>query len=220
MIYIGDANDPATILADSNFFYDHYFANLDDVGEINAATPDHSVVDWERGRRISALVQMYDLVAPLDPATGGPIPRTPCAALPSRCSPNGTITARLPRRSVSRARDGRMGRDHGRPRREMEHRSRHRGPLYLRDGRLRAPRRRPSGAVRRLQGRRDPLHHGGDGDVPGVPTRAPPRRGRPGGVLHHPMEVRDDPPMQRQFFLRGLPQRRRASRSPTTRTCR
>ncbi len=68
MTYVGDANDPATILADSHVFYCTYFASRDDVGEINAATPDHSLVDWERGRRISALVQMYDLVAPLDPA--------------------------------------------------------------------------------------------------------------------------------------------------------
>jgi hypothetical protein len=66
MIYVGDANDPATILADSDVFYSTYFASRDDVAEINAATPDHSLVDWERGRRISALVQMYDLVAPLN----------------------------------------------------------------------------------------------------------------------------------------------------------
>jgi hypothetical protein len=68
MSYVGDANDPATILADSDVFYSTYFANRDDVGEISAATPDHSLVDWERGRRISALVQVYDLVAPLDSA--------------------------------------------------------------------------------------------------------------------------------------------------------
>jgi hypothetical protein len=66
-IYVGDANDPATILADSDRFYCTYFASRDDVAEINAAaTPGHSLVDWERGRRISALVQMYDLVAPLN----------------------------------------------------------------------------------------------------------------------------------------------------------
>ena len=65
--YVGDANDPATILADSEVFYCTYFASRDDVAEINAAaTPGHSIVDWERGRRISALVQMYDLVAPLN----------------------------------------------------------------------------------------------------------------------------------------------------------
>jgi hypothetical protein len=67
-IYVGDANDPATILADSDVFYSTYFASRDDVAEINAATPDDSLVDWERGGRISALVQMYDLVAPLDGA--------------------------------------------------------------------------------------------------------------------------------------------------------
>jgi hypothetical protein len=70
-IYIGDANDPATILADSEVFYSAYFAASDDdeVTAINASfTPSATPPYWELGRRTSALVQMYDLVAPLDPA--------------------------------------------------------------------------------------------------------------------------------------------------------
>jgi hypothetical protein len=67
MIYIGDANDPATILADSKDFFSTYCAS----------SPDQGVVDWINGglgpswtlgAHAAAVVQMYDLVAPLDRA--------------------------------------------------------------------------------------------------------------------------------------------------------
>lgn len=55
-IYIGDANDPATILADSDVFYSAYFAASDDdeVAAINASfTPSATPPYWELGRRTS-----------------------------------------------------------------------------------------------------------------------------------------------------------------------
>jgi hypothetical protein len=55
MTYIGDANDPATILADAKDFFSTYFTEDKD-----------NLLDWEQGRRTSALVQVYDLVVPLD----------------------------------------------------------------------------------------------------------------------------------------------------------
>lgn len=63
MIYVGDANDPATILQDSDDFLRKY-----------CASPDAQVADWIAGNfgpswglgaHAAALVQMYDLVAPL-----------------------------------------------------------------------------------------------------------------------------------------------------------
>ena len=76
MIYIDDANDPATILADSDVFYSTYYAASDDdegsppgVAWIDASfTPSGTAPYWYLGRIASALAQMYDLVAPLDAA--------------------------------------------------------------------------------------------------------------------------------------------------------
>jgi hypothetical protein len=62
-IYVGDANDPATILADAELFFSTYFSVDNDYKD--------NLVDWEQGRRISALVQVYDLVAPLDATAAG-----------------------------------------------------------------------------------------------------------------------------------------------------
>jgi hypothetical protein len=67
MIYVGDANDPATILKDSDVFYSTYCAS----------SPDDQVAEWIKGNfgpswglgaHAAALVQMYDLVAPIDRA--------------------------------------------------------------------------------------------------------------------------------------------------------
>jgi hypothetical protein len=55
MTYIGDANDPATILADAKVFFSTYFPADSDSKD--------SQLDWEQGRRIAALVQVYDLMA-------------------------------------------------------------------------------------------------------------------------------------------------------------
>jgi len=74
MIYVGDANDPATILADADVFYSTWFSASDDdeVAELNADfDPFTGPPYWEIGMRTSALVQMYDLIAPLDPARAG-----------------------------------------------------------------------------------------------------------------------------------------------------
>ena len=70
-ITIGDANDPATILADEKVFWDTYFGGTDD-GEVaylksqfaadGSGTPPY----WGTGQRIVALVQMYDLLLPID----------------------------------------------------------------------------------------------------------------------------------------------------------
>lgn len=82
-MYVGDANDPATILADADAFYRTYFGNSDDeeAAEIKASfdksnvppycDPSKTPPYWDKGRRTSALVQMYDLIAPLDPERAG-----------------------------------------------------------------------------------------------------------------------------------------------------
>jgi hypothetical protein len=79
MTFIGDANDPATILADSDVFYSTYCAASDndegappgvdwiDASFTESTTPPY----WYLGQITSALVQMYDLVAPLDAARAG-----------------------------------------------------------------------------------------------------------------------------------------------------
>ena len=57
MSYVGGANDPATILADSDAFYSAYFANSDEdvVEPINAITPYQGLQSWDLGQRTSAL---------------------------------------------------------------------------------------------------------------------------------------------------------------------
>jgi hypothetical protein len=79
MTFIGDANDPATILADSDVFYSTYCAASDndegappgvdwiDASFTESTTPPY----WYLGQITSALVQMYDLVAPLDSMRAG-----------------------------------------------------------------------------------------------------------------------------------------------------
>ena len=75
--YVGDANDTRTILADADIFYSAYFGMSDDeeVAYINKSFAEtwkgSSPPYWEYGRRTSALVQIYDLLAPLDPARAG-----------------------------------------------------------------------------------------------------------------------------------------------------
>jgi len=74
MTYIGDANDSATILADADIFFSSNFAptDADEVtginGDFNGSTfPPY----WELGQSTSGLIQVYDLVAPLDPGRAG-----------------------------------------------------------------------------------------------------------------------------------------------------
>lgn len=74
MAFVGDANDPATILADAHIFFSSYFAASDDdeVQGINAGfTGATAPPYWWLGRLTSALVQVYDLVAPLDAEKAG-----------------------------------------------------------------------------------------------------------------------------------------------------
>ena len=69
MTYIGDANDPATIVADADVFFAAYFASSDDdeVKGINESFTGSSMPPyWPLGQLTAALVQVYDLVAPLD----------------------------------------------------------------------------------------------------------------------------------------------------------
>jgi hypothetical protein len=73
MTYIGDANDPATILADADVFFSTYFAASDDdeVKGINASFTGSTMPPyWPLGQLTAALVQVYDLVAPLDAERG------------------------------------------------------------------------------------------------------------------------------------------------------
>jgi hypothetical protein len=79
-LYVGDANEPATILADADRFYATWFSGSDDdeVAAIDAQfdplpKPPYTGVPpyWLIGRRTSALIQMYDLIKPLDPVRAG-----------------------------------------------------------------------------------------------------------------------------------------------------
>jgi hypothetical protein len=73
--YIGEANDPKTVIADSDTFFAVNFGNTGNQAYENqayaavnvyfqpcGATPPY----WELGQQTSALVQMYDLLLPLD----------------------------------------------------------------------------------------------------------------------------------------------------------
>ena len=67
MISIDDANDPATILADSDVFYSTYCASSDD-DQVAAWINGNFGPSWSLGAHAAAVVQMHDLVAPLDAA--------------------------------------------------------------------------------------------------------------------------------------------------------
>jgi len=71
MTFVGDANDPATILADVETFFSTWFADTDDheVENINAGFTGPTTLSydiWQLGRLTSALTQVCDLVAPFD----------------------------------------------------------------------------------------------------------------------------------------------------------
>jgi hypothetical protein len=69
MTFIGDANDPATVLEDARVFFSSYFAASDDdeaKGIENSFSESTFPPYWRIGRLTAALVQVYDLVAPLD----------------------------------------------------------------------------------------------------------------------------------------------------------
>ena len=75
MTYIGDANDTATILADADIFFSSsgYFADSDEheaealKGDFDAAFETRKLPSyWGGGEKIYALVQVYDLVLPLN----------------------------------------------------------------------------------------------------------------------------------------------------------
>ena len=82
MIYIGDANDPATILADVDTFFSANFSDPNyEVKLLNGFSPLHCMYvakdkqwestlpsSWEIGQRTSGLAQVYDLVLPFDAA--------------------------------------------------------------------------------------------------------------------------------------------------------
>lgn len=72
MTYIGDANDRATVLADADTFFLHsgYFADTDadEAANLSAQFDGHdSPPFWGTDQQASGLIQVYDLVAPLDP---------------------------------------------------------------------------------------------------------------------------------------------------------
>jgi hypothetical protein len=72
MTYIGDANDRATVLADADVFFlsSGYFAatDADEAAEITAGFDGiNGPGFWGIGQSTAALIQVHDLVAPLDP---------------------------------------------------------------------------------------------------------------------------------------------------------
>lgn len=71
MTFIGDANDPATILADAGIFFSSYFGVSDDDVVMNVVNPIFNPITTDPnfeflGRLTAALVQVYDLVLPFD----------------------------------------------------------------------------------------------------------------------------------------------------------
>ena len=74
MTYIGDANDRATVLADADTFFSHSTWFQDTDGDEAAYLTSqfdgcHSPPFWDADMQVSGLVQVYDLVLPLEPAT-------------------------------------------------------------------------------------------------------------------------------------------------------
>ena len=67
---VGDDNSNAAKFAESDRFWWRYFGagwrDNDEVAEINRVFAAYGNEEWEIGRRTSALVQMYDLLAPVD----------------------------------------------------------------------------------------------------------------------------------------------------------
>ncbi|PYN82942.1 MAG: hypothetical protein DMD96_04400 [Candidatus Rokuibacteriota bacterium] len=73
MTYIGDANDVTTIRNDAMEFFGLYFAASDedegkriDAAFVESFAGRQAPPWWDDGRRASALVHVYDLIAPLD----------------------------------------------------------------------------------------------------------------------------------------------------------
>ena len=64
MISIGNANDPAMVLADSDAFYSTYCASAND-DQVAAWEGGNFGPSWGLGAHAAAIVQMHDLVAPL-----------------------------------------------------------------------------------------------------------------------------------------------------------
>ena len=67
--FIGDANDPATILADATMFFQSYFAPTD--ADETAGIDAYFGVDkfppyWPLAQLTSGLIHVHDLVAPVD----------------------------------------------------------------------------------------------------------------------------------------------------------
>ncbi|PYN82943.1 MAG: hypothetical protein DMD96_04405 [Candidatus Rokuibacteriota bacterium] len=73
MIYIGDQNDPSTIIKDAQEFFDHWFPQSDEdhkmeiKGFFDAGAPEF----WKWGELAGSLAQVHDLVAPLDAEKAG-----------------------------------------------------------------------------------------------------------------------------------------------------
>jgi hypothetical protein len=69
--HLGDGHDPTQVLADSDWFRELYFGAPDDDEVVtidDSFTPRGMPPYWAFGYRAAALVQMYDLTAPLDRA--------------------------------------------------------------------------------------------------------------------------------------------------------
>ncbi|MFZ2050620.1 MAG: hypothetical protein WAU69_06780 [Solirubrobacteraceae bacterium] len=69
MTYIGDANDDATILHDAGIFFQSYFAatDADEVAAVDSEFGLHTFPQyWPLGQQTSGLIQVHDLLAPVD----------------------------------------------------------------------------------------------------------------------------------------------------------
>lgn len=95
-LYVGDASSVAIILSDEKKFWDTHFwmSAQQESDDIDAAFASGAVPVWEYGMRTSALVQMYDLLAPMG---GEPTrPTATASGTPTSSSPASSPT-RWPR---------------------------------------------------------------------------------------------------------------------------
>ena len=209
MTYISDANDRATILADADTFFlnSGYFA-ASDADEVTNYSSYFGVSKfpayWSIGQYTSGLIQVYDLVVPLDPVR----------ATTYLCRLGAIAGALLANRDDTRGfpKDPFRGRvmpawggESGGPRREVEHRCRHFRTTCLRNDCICASRAGPARPIPTIPRPGDRSGHGSHRNLRGVPARAPSRRRRPACLLRLPVELQKPQMRQRWGMCEDVP---------------
>ena len=91
-LFVVDTDDPDQIRKDADAFFSAWCpgSDDDDAEKIKSDFDSETIDLWWLGARASGLVQVYDLVAPLDPDGRAAQYLEACAASPARCSRTGT----------------------------------------------------------------------------------------------------------------------------------